>query len=83
MWLGIGFVAVLFFAGLAPASAEDDGPPADTLHPASSVNYIDPLTMPPEPPAAAAAIAEPQPGFPWEGYMEWEDMPATQKQQKR
>jgi hypothetical protein len=84
MRLGIGSAAVLFFAGLAAASAEDNGPPADKLPLASSIDYIDPLTMPPEPPAKAAAIAEPRPGFPWEGQMEWEDVPAaTQKQQQR
>jgi hypothetical protein len=85
MWLSIGFAAVLCFAGLAPASAEDNGPPPDTLPPASpSINHIDPLTMPPELPSTAAAISEPQPEFPWEGHQaDWEDVPATtQKQQQ-
>jgi hypothetical protein len=83
MWLGIGFAAVLFFAGLAAASAEDDGPPAYTRPPASSIDYIDPLMMPREPPSASAAITESQPGFPWEGQMEWEDPPANQQQRNR
>jgi hypothetical protein len=83
--LWVGFAVVLFFAGLAPASAEDDGPPADKLPPASSIGHIDPLTMPAEPPSTAAAIAEPQPEFPWEGHqVDWEEVPATtQKQQQR
>jgi hypothetical protein len=83
MWLWIGFAAVLFFAGLAPAFAEDDGPPAYTLPPASSIDYIDPLLMPREPPSTSAAIAVSRPGFPWEGQMEWEDAPTNQQQQNR
>jgi hypothetical protein len=41
MWFRAGFVAALF-AGLVPASAEDDGPPPY----APSIDYIDSLLMP-------------------------------------
>jgi hypothetical protein len=60
MWLRAGFVAALFFGGLATVSAEDDGPPPY----APSIDYIDPLLMPANPPPA---LANSQPEFPWEG----------------
>ena len=63
MWLRAGFVVALLLAGLAAASAEDDGPPP--YAPAPS-DYIDDLPMPPNPPSASAA-ANSQPEFPWEG----------------
>jgi hypothetical protein len=63
MWLGAGFVVALFLAGLASASAEDDGPP---LYAPSPIDYIDHLPMPANPPSASA-VANSQPEFPWEG----------------
>jgi hypothetical protein len=62
MWLRAGFVA-LFFAGLTPASAEDDGPPP---YAPSAIDHVDPLLMPANPPSASAVVNS-QPEFPWEG----------------
>jgi hypothetical protein len=63
MWLRAGVVVTLLFAGLAPSSAQDDGPPPYVLPP---IDHIDPLLMPADPPSPSA-ITNSQPGFPWEG----------------
>jgi hypothetical protein len=63
MWLRASVVVVLFFAGLAPAPAEDDGPPPYALPP---IDHIDPLLMPANPPWASA-VANSEPEFPWKG----------------
>jgi hypothetical protein len=63
MWLRAGFVVALFFAGWAPASAEDDGPQP---YAPSAIDHVDPLLMPANPPSASP-VANSQPEFPWEG----------------
>jgi hypothetical protein len=50
-------------AGLAPAPAEDDGPPPYALSPGE---YTDPFLMPANL-VSASAIVNSQPEFPWEG----------------
>jgi hypothetical protein len=47
MWLRAGFIAALCLAVLAPASAEDDGPPA---YAPPLMDYADPMLLPTNPP---------------------------------
>jgi hypothetical protein len=63
MWLRTGFVVALFFTGLVPTFAKDDGPPA---YAPSPIDYADPLLMPANPPPQLA-VTNPRAGILWEG----------------